>query len=172
MDKRFLDRVNKSDSGCWNWTGAVNHFGYGKLHLGKKRWVMAHRYSYEMVHGPLPTDTDHRRGAVGTCVLHRCDNPRCVNPDHLYTGTVTENNADKLRKKRHSWAKLTGEANPATKYTDELVAAFKREYADGLLSKGALARKYGISWGQARRILSGENRALPTMKRIVKAQAA
>lgn len=71
-------------TGCWNWTGSVSGSGYGKFERGGKQ-VLAHRVAWETVNGPI---------TGGAVIRHKCDNPRCVNPDHLLSGTVKQNAED------------------------------------------------------------------------------
>ena len=98
---RFWTHVNKSD-GCWEWTGCIlpwpnterkQRFGYGQFRLTKRRiTVLAHRYSYVLTYGPIPP---------GLQVCHKCDNPKCVRPDHLFVGTASDNKQDSMNKGRH-----------------------------------------------------------------------
>lgn len=91
---RFWRHVEKT-GGCWNWTAARNRKGYGTFTMpGKMRHVptLAHRVSWFLTHGKWPEP----------CALHRCDNPRCVRPDHLFEGTKADNNADMRAKGRAS----------------------------------------------------------------------
>ena len=91
--KRFWDKVDKAD-GCWEWTACLkkgkkgNGYGFFWLH-GKN--FRAHRFSWIINFGNI---------SDGLCVLHRCDNRRCVRPDHLFLGTVTDNNVDAIKKGR------------------------------------------------------------------------
>src|SRR3990172_4237019 len=91
----FWAKVNKSD-GCWTWTASKRKFGYGAFvwadSEGRIIQGRAHRFSYELHHGPIP---------LGICVLHKCDNPACVRPSHLFLGTRADNNFDMLSKGRH-----------------------------------------------------------------------
>jgi hypothetical protein len=78
-------------SGCWNWKRAINKNGYGLVHYGKCR--TAHRVAYELFIGEIPK---------GAQVLHKCDNPRCINPEHLFLGSHQDNMNDCLLKDRKS----------------------------------------------------------------------
>jgi hypothetical protein len=98
-EQRFWTKVNKlARDGCWEWLGsAPKRPGYGRFNTGIKRagnWVVinAHRYSWELHNGPVPK---------GLWVLHRCDNRVCIRPDHLFLGSVTDNNRDMIAKGRH-----------------------------------------------------------------------
>ena len=101
MEARFLAKVNKIEGGCWEWTGdtfdeEVNGKKYGKFTIGGCNFG-AHRIAYELWTGEIPPEL---------VVRHQCDNPPCVNPAHLLTGTQKENMADKIERNRQ-YFKLT-----------------------------------------------------------------
>lgn len=91
--ERFNQFFSRTDTGCWEWTGGLfKHFPYGKFNAGNQRTVYAHRFSYELHKGEIPE---------GMQVLHECDNPRCVRPDHLFLGTQLDNMRDMIAKGRN-----------------------------------------------------------------------
>lgn len=95
-EERFLQKVTKTES-CWIWIGALNSRGYGSF-LFNGKITSAHRYSYEQYKGEIPE---------GLFVCHSCDNPRCVNPDHLWIGTHSENMKDMISKDRQGYPMRT-----------------------------------------------------------------
>jgi len=96
--ERFHARVKVMPNGCLEWTHDSDHHGYGRLSVGGKK-VAAHRFAWELAHGPIP---------AGMYVLHRCDNPPCVNAyGCLFLGTQSENNADRDSKGRNAMSART-----------------------------------------------------------------
>lgn len=91
MIERLLQRVVFGATECWHWAGPRNAFGYGRMTSGGRLQV-AHRLCWEVFNGPVPD---------GLSVLHKCDNPSCINPDHLWLGTYSDNIRDAWAKGRH-----------------------------------------------------------------------
>ena len=128
LEERFWSKVDRKDPAeCWEWQAGKFSQGYGQFSVGAKN-KLAHRVSYELAHGPIPE---------GLVVRHKCDNPCCVNPDHLELGTH-ENNMDD-RASRGRGAK--GEAQGGAKLTEDVVRAIR---LDGRLQV-EIAASYGIS---------------------------
>jgi predicted XRE-type DNA-binding protein len=135
------------DGGCWEWRRTHNGFGYGTLRVGGKI-VYAHRLAFELGNGqPIPK---------GMHVCHRCDNPRCINPVHLFLGTRSDNMADCFAKGRSSVKAFPhlGESNPASKLTIEMVEQIRKRLADGE-SQQSVADAIGISQSQVSNIKRG-----------------
>lgn len=135
--QRFLAKVQKTPS-CWIWTANYLRTGY-PYGLFKIRGVMrtAHRVSYELFVGAIPD---------GMCVLHNCpegDNPRCVNPAHLWVGTRTDNNRDTSAKGRARGGNLSGEQNGFAKLTWGEVRTIRWLYAMGCFSQSLIGRIFG-----------------------------
>lgn len=95
VEVRFNDNkyeVNEI-TGCWEWKRATNNIGYGMFRWATGIMRTAHRVSYELFKGPIPK---------GLVVCHTCDNPKCVNPDHLWLGTMKDNHTDMVNKGRYN----------------------------------------------------------------------
>lgn len=138
----FWERVSKGD-GCWQWSRGKNRNGYGVVR-GKSRQLKSHRVAYELSVGPIPD---------GMCVLHRCDNPACCRPDHLFLGTVDDNNKDKKSKGRGKVNK--GERNGMSRLTDSDVLAIRERYAAGGIFHSQLAAEYGVTSSLICNIIKG-----------------
>jgi hypothetical protein len=136
--RRVMGKVSVGQSGCWEWTAHKDANGYGGIGFsGKKK--LAHRVMYELRNGPIPD---------GACVCHSCDNPACVNPDHLFLGSHAENMADMASKGRAP----KGETHVAAKLTEADVLAIRAETG----TQQEIAAKYGISTSQVSRIRLGQ----------------
>jgi hypothetical protein len=142
--RRFREKVTKGRANeCWFWTASTAGKGYGQIKVpGTRRQVYAHRLAYELDVGPVPD---------GMMVLHTCDNPRCVNPKHLFLGTGADNLTDMARKGRH----LYGERNTEHRLTESEVHRIFDLAASGW-SQRRIAEKFGVGQPQVGRILRGE----------------
>jgi len=99
----FWLKVDQSGDGCWNWVAAINHAGYGLFSFEKKS-RLAHRISWMIYHGEIPD---------GLHVLHKCDNPSCVRPSHLWLGRPEDNMKDTRIKGRSASQKYRGNHLPS-----------------------------------------------------------
>lgn len=130
------------ECGCWIWMG-VNNGVYGKLKI-KGKAIGAHRASWMLHYGPIPNKL---------WVLHKCDTPLCVNPDHLFLGTHKDNMKDAVIKKR--FPSRTGESNPASKLTEKEVIEIKALLKAGV-NQYVIADMYGIWQSNVHKINAGE----------------
>ncbi len=134
---KLFSRVQKSES-CWNWTGPISKFGYGTIYLdAKRRSVRVHRVMYQVFHGEIP---------IGLNVLHKCDNRRCVNPDHLFLGTIADNQKDAAIKNRLRVKLELGQ-----------VCEIRRLYIEGF-SQVDLAKMFKINQSNISRIVNRKRR--------------
>jgi len=147
LEERFWEKVDKKGpDDCWEWTAGKLSRGYGRIKInGKEQY--AHRVSWELANGPIPD---------GMCVLHRCDNPSCVNPAHLFLGTQGDNVYDMHQKGRAP--DLRGERNGRARISREDVHKIREMISQGI-SQTNIARQYevtkqeinnintGVSWG-------------------------
>lgn len=126
--------IPEPNTGCWLWLGAAQWSGYGVIRTRQKT-ARAHRAAYEAATGNrLPSSID---------VCHRCDNPACVNPDHLFAGSRTDNMRDCSNKGRLRLPTLIGEACPAAKLSSADVLAIRTDSR----SQRVLGRLYGVDKG-------------------------
>lgn len=167
--KHFWSRVRKT-RGCWLWTGyrADKGRGHGFIQARKisPQPMLTHRVAWELTYGPIPR---------GKCVLHKCDNPGCVRPSHLFLGTRRDNNLDRHRKGRtasgdrngartmrhrnpfvrNRGSGLRGEQHPCSKLTWQKVKSIRRDHRQGATAT-SLAIKHDISVVTACKIVNGE----------------
>lgn len=158
LEERFWEKVDVRGPGeCWPWTASTRGFGYGQIAAGapSRKILEAHRVSWEIHNGPIPVGEGHH----GTCVLHTCDNPPCVNPQHLFLGTFTDNMQDRDEKGRTRGGKLAGEEHGRAKLTGEQVFEIRQTYVKRSRTYGtyALARKYGVCNTTIGRIVNGKH---------------
>jgi hypothetical protein len=154
---RFWLKVDKEhESGCWIWRGNLNKQGYGRFGVNRKI-ILAHRYSWEITNGEIPD---------GMYVCHICDVPACVNPSHMFLGTLADNNEDMRRKgrginppakaNRTSFQKgvTSGENHPRAKLTRSDIEEAKLLREQGWKYKD-IAKKYGVATPTLHRAVRG-----------------
>lgn len=136
IERRFWKKV-RITPGCWTWTAALNNYGYGAIGSGGRGGptLGSHRVSWEIHNGPIPYNFH---------VLHKCDNPKCVNPDHLFLGTHAENMADRDAKGRQS--RTMGSAHGRAKLTEAQVLAIRED--------SRLHREISIEYGIDKAVVS------------------
>lgn len=120
---RLFDRAMVMPSGCWEYSGFCNATGHGVLRFGQRTWL-AHRLAYLLCVDDIPD---------GMCVCHSCDNPPCVNPEHLWIGTTADNTYDMVAKKRHN-----------RKLNDQAIAEVLQLLSQGTYHR-VIAEKFGVT---------------------------
>lgn len=145
---RLATKLSTTPSECWTFTGARRSGGYGNMTRGAKGGgnEAAHRLAWMLVNGPIPD---------GKYVLHRCDNPPCCNPAHLFLGTLRDNTQDMLAKGRHRVYR--GEDHPQVRLSDQAIGELRR-LAPIVDNHAELGRRFGISKQYARAIVLGHQR--------------
>lgn len=122
-DRLFMTLfIRDGSTGCWEWTGAIKE-GYGIFSVNHKD-KLAHRLMYEKYKGKIPQ---------GMNICHTCDNPKCVNPEHLWVGSQAENVADMMKKRRG--LKSFGSNHHFSTITDEIAREIKTKLRDGMTIK-------------------------------------
>lgn len=146
-EERFFENVSIMESGCWEWEAYCNQWGYGQFGVNAKL-MLSHRFSWEFFNGKIPD---------GLCVLHKCDNPPCCNPTHLFLGTRNDNTQDMIRKgrkrncapenhgcKTHPEKILRGEQKPAAKLKASDVLAIRKMISEKVPHR-KIAKIFGVS---------------------------
>lgn len=142
--------IPEPNSGCWLWIGATLANGYAGMRGhggGKAKMERASRLMWLEV----------KKTALGKlCVLHRCDNPGCVNPDHLFLGTRSDNVKDMVDKGRHRGGCLIGELNPRCMVSEQIAKAIISAYENGM-SASAAGALFGVNASRAQGIAYGKS---------------
>lgn len=138
MIKKFWALIDKTEE-CWLWTKYRDRDGYGKFMFNYKGFK-ACKLAYILTYGPVPD---------GICVLHKCDNPPCCRPEHLYLGTQADNVADRVNRGRQ----LRGESHPLTVLNNKEVLDIRRQFTGGRGEQTKLAAIYNVSLAMINRII-------------------
>lgn len=146
----FASRSEVKKSGCIEWTGPLKGAGYGQSpqRFGGGRY--AHRAMYEACIGPIPN---------GLCVLHRCDNAKCINLDHLFIGSQLENVLDMHKKARQRGGSMPNEKNPNCRISNRVVSAMRYAYSLGMPIR-KISEIYEVDKAHCVRIVSNQSRIL------------
>lgn len=143
--ERFWKRVQKTNY-CWIWKGSDTGHGYGTFHFKGKAYV-AHRFSWLLKYGTFTKNL----------TLHKCNNRRCVNPDHLYDGTAKDNTGDIIKAGKYNFINSgtlkSGEENRQAKLNDEIVRSIRKEYIPKVVTQKMLAERYHIAKTTVREVL-------------------
>lgn len=136
-------RINP-ETGCWEWTKFRDPLGYARIHI-RDRVFLVHRVSYFVFIDEIPNDMD---------ICHRCDNPSCCNPDHLFPGTHSDNMRDMVRKgRRKENYQPRGEDNGLSKLTEVGVLEIRRLYETGKYTQKELGKMFGVNQSLISRIV-------------------
>lgn len=151
LAERFWGRVDRSGGpdACWEWTKGRHRQGYGKIKVDR-RHLFAHRVAWELTHGTIPD---------GLLVLHKCDNPPCCNPAHLFLGTHQDNSDDMIAKGRKPPSTpphRRGEDSNGARLTWDDVRAIRAQYVPYRTTAERLAARYGVGTSTVKRILRGD----------------
>lgn len=146
--RRFWSKVIKQQE-CWEWNGERDKDGYGKINLMSFQTRVAHRLSWILTFGEIPE---------GMLVCHRCDNPSCVNPNHLFLGTQSDNINDMYKKGRGIFHK--GEHCCRAKLTNAQANKIRELYSSGRHTQATLSKEFEISQAQISAIVNNKAYAI------------
>lgn len=153
LSERLWSRVEKLPTGCWEWQGYRLPSGHGQIEGADRRVTTTHRAAWETTFGPIPD---------GLLVRHKCDNPPCVNPEHLELGTAADNSRDAVERGRNA----RGFALPQTVLSIADVTAIRSRYRVFTIpgrrgrhsNRNELATEFGVSPGHIKEIVGGRER--------------
>ncbi len=147
IEDRFWNKVDVSSKDkCWSWKSTMRGL-YGSIKSVGGKKVSAHRLAYKLSYGEIPDSQ---------CVLHKCDNPKCVNPSHLFLGTRGDNNRDRARKGRSNPTR--GELSVKAKLKDSEVSEIRRLYSTGKIRQKDLAMMFHVDQSNVSVIVNNKRR--------------
>jgi len=142
--ERFWPKVDiRGPNDCWEWLANKVSRGYGQIYRAHEKYVYAHRVVWELTYGPIPE---------GLFVCHHCDNPGCVNPNHLFLGTNKDNMVDCVEKGRSN----RGQRNGQAKLIEKQVLSIREEYARNGITQEKLAIKHNVKRQAISKIINRE----------------
>lgn len=142
----FWNQARRATNGCLEWTGCSHKDGYGQLVYHRQYWL-AHRLAWTLHYGEIP---------AGMCVCHRCDNPCCVDPEHLFIGSHSANMADMKHKGRRKNVN-TGTENGRAIISQSIADEIRDKYVRGSIKQVDLAHEYGVSQPLISRIIRNKH---------------
>jgi len=149
-EEKFWEKVNIRNNGCWEWLAQKDKDGYGTFMLssnkGQKR-TRAHRYSWVLHFGDVPKEK---------FVLHKCDNPPCINPNHLFLGTAKDNTQDMVKKHRYGYNNIGGENHPNAKLNNQKVKQIKELWNSKQYTQIELGRMFDVGNKQINLIINNK----------------
>lgn len=131
--QHFWDKVKKTEN-CWLWIGTNRGNGYGCLKY-KGKMYQAHRFSWYLTYGKFPKEF----------LLHKCDNPLCVNVLHLFEGNAKDNVDDMIKKGRNKYIGTKGEDTAKAKLTEKQVLEIRKKYIPGIYGSRQMHKQYGVT---------------------------
>ena len=144
LEQKFWEKVDRrGPDDCWPWSASTDKNGYGQIGMTRThRRTLAHRLSWTIANGPIPN---------GLSVLHRCDNPGCVNPGHLFVGTPFQNTRDCIEKGRFQMGETHGNARLNNRAVHKIFALRSRGFTQKQIGKSV-----GCTQSNVSRILLGK----------------
>lgn len=144
---RFEKNFIKEDNSCWLWSSAKIKTGYGIFYKDRKnKAIYAHRFSFELYKGPIVGNNK---------ICHSCDNPSCVNPEHLWQGSQKDNLQDMYKKKRNNQPR--GATCSSSKLTEKDVLFIREQKRLNTSTQKELSVKFGVAESTISRLLNGEH---------------